>query len=417
MLSKPLRPPFIEQPCLPKEETPVAEPPVLTYTTYFKESICLKSYKLPELKQVAKYYGLRLTGSKPLIIERIIEHYNKEQYARKIQKLFRGNIVRHMLRLRGDAFYNRKLCVNDSDFVTLEPLNEIEDKDFFSYTDSKSFIYGFSLTSLIQCMSSQSKLTNPYNRENMNGKITNNIKSLYAINKIVFADKTLPIKNKSKPYEKYRQSRTRSQTDSLRNQLHQTNRAPASFNELFNVATQPYANSPSDMDHTLYMSLYLNRNYVLTDDSRPRLNRITTSRQNSIGKRTQDLFMEIDFLGNYTQSTWFINLQHRDYIRFYRCICEIWNYRGQISSETKMNICPFFTNPMASMISMHSNSIYECSIEQVQSICLGVMENLIYSGVDEEYRKLGALHVLSALTIVSPQARMAMPWLYESLTL
>jgi hypothetical protein len=43
------------------------------------------------------------------------------------------------------------------------------------------------------------------------------------------------------------------------------------------------------------------------------------------------------------------------------------------------------------------------------------MENLIYSGIDEEYRKIGALHVLSALTLVSSPARIAMPWLYESI--
>ena len=43
------------------------------------------------------------------------------------------------------------------------------------------------------------------------------------------------------------------------------------------------------------------------------------------------------------------------------------------------------------------------------------MENLIYSSVDIEYRKIGALHSLTALTVVSHGARRALPWLYESL--
>jgi hypothetical protein len=42
------------------------------------------------------------------------------------------------------------------------------------------------------------------------------------------------------------------------------------------------------------------------------------------------------------------------------------------------------------------------------------MENMVYSGVDEEYRKIGCFHALSALTIVSYPARAALPWLYES---
>ena len=40
---------------------------------------------------------------------------------------------------------------------------------------------------------------------------------------------------------------------------------------------------------------------------------------------------------------------------------------------------------------------------------------MVYTGVDVEYKTLGALHVLSVLTIVNYSAREAMPWLYESL--
>jgi hypothetical protein len=40
---------------------------------------------------------------------------------------------------------------------------------------------------------------------------------------------------------------------------------------------------------------------------------------------------------------------------------------------------------------------------------------MVYTGIDVEYQKLGALHVLSVLTIVSMDARRNMMWLYESL--
>jgi len=43
------------------------------------------------------------------------------------------------------------------------------------------------------------------------------------------------------------------------------------------------------------------------------------------------------------------------------------------------------------------------------------MENMVYGTRDIEYRKLGALHLLSILTVVSEEARQSMPWLYESI--
>jgi hypothetical protein len=39
---------------------------------------------------------------------------------------------------------------------------------------------------------------------------------------------------------------------------------------------------------------------------------------------------------------------------------------------------------------------------------------MVFTGIDIEYRKIGALHVLSALTTVNLEARLAMPWLYDS---
>ena len=39
---------------------------------------------------------------------------------------------------------------------------------------------------------------------------------------------------------------------------------------------------------------------------------------------------------------------------------------------------------------------------------------MIYAAIDEEYAKIGALHCLTALTIVSQPARNALPWLWES---
>ena len=55
------------------------------------------------------------------------------------------------------------------------------------------------------------------------------------------------------------------------------------------------------------------------------------------------------------------------------------------------------------------------ALGRIQNGCLTIFENLIYTGIDEDHRKLGAFHALSALTVVSRDARQSMPWLYESL--
>jgi hypothetical protein len=43
------------------------------------------------------------------------------------------------------------------------------------------------------------------------------------------------------------------------------------------------------------------------------------------------------------------------------------------------------------------------------------MEYMVMDGVDEDSRKLGGMYVLTALTLVSREARVAFPWLYEGI--
>jgi hypothetical protein len=41
-------------------------------------------------------------------------------------------------------------------------------------------------------------------------------------------------------------------------------------------------------------------------------------------------------------------------------------------------------------------------------------EILVYSGIDNEHKKLGSMYFLSGLTLVSVNARNQIPWLYEN---
>jgi hypothetical protein len=125
--------------------------------------------------------------------------------------------------------------------------------------------------------------------------------------------------------------------------------------------------------------------------------------------------MEINQLGNYTDALWFSSLELRDYIKLYRTLYEIWNYRAQLSIEMKRKIC-VFGNPFLNIF-IERTYYNDLSLARIKEACLIVFENLVYSGIDIEHRKIGTMHALSALTIVSLSARNAMPWLYESVNI
>ena len=60
-------------------------------------------------------------------------------------------------------------------------------------------------------------------------------------------------------------------------------------------------------------------------------------------------------------------------------------------------------------------NISELTTEQLMSRCLCVMEDMVYTGIEHQYKTIGSIHVLSVLTVRNRDARSNMPWLYESL--
>jgi hypothetical protein len=140
---------------------------------------------------------------------------------------------------------------------------------------------------------------------------------------------------------------------------------------------------------------------------------MTLLQERPLEERIESIFMEIDQLGNYTQSSWFSNLNREEYIRLYRNLYEIWFYRGQISQELRRQIC-VLTDPFREIQQRRLN-LREISGEFIKDACLRVFEYMVLTGIDVEHRKIGALHALTALTVVSREARVAMPYLYESL--
>ena len=341
---------------------------ILSYSEYIKNQHTIHKYKVPELKSIAKNLRLLITGSKPILIERIKTHFDKFSKCVHIQKMFRGFIVRKSFQLRGDAFKNTSICVNNTDFFTLEPLENIDFELFYSYKDSKDFHYGFNICSLIKLMKNKNNILNPYNREIFSKNTIVDIISLYKKIYLLFPKILEP--------------------DDILIEKPRTNEF---FNHVITVINN-------------------NNEVQLLQEIQNNIQRV---REKSIHVRMNELFMEIDQLGNYTNSEWFVILELRDYVKLYRTLYDIWNYRAQLSDTMKRKIC-MIGNPFANIF-LERTYYQDLSFSRIRDACLIVFENLVYCGIDIEHRKIGTMHALSALTVVSLGARNAMPWLYESI--
>ena len=137
---------------------------------------------------------------------------------------------------------------------------------------------------------------------------------------------------------------------------------------------------------------------------------IDTKRQNPINRRIIEIFMEIDQLGHYTNSSWFNSLNIIELKRFILSLREIWVYRANIIDRIKFRIYPF-GDPFNNIIEI----LNQDNIDDVLRSCVSIIENLVLSAPDIDDRKLSTLFVLSALTRVSLSARRQLSWLYESI--
>ena len=324
---------------------------ILKWNEYFDNNVQLKKYKIPQLKEIAKDNKLKISGTKPVLIERITIHFNKIKNIVKIQSIFRMYLVKMTTKMRGIALKDTSICVNICDFYTLEPLKNISYFDFFSYTDSNNFTYGFDINSLMILFKKPGNVKNPYDRNKIPFDVIKNVSIISKLTKYF-------------------------------------------FNKLHNIKY-------------IYNEPITQRENILE--------KMRTIRNKDTNNRIEELFYEIDNLGNYSSSSWFKNLSCDNYFHLLKYIYEIWSYRANIPTTTKRKICPYF-NPFQD--GLENVNLRDCHVnentELMQRCCLVVMENMIYTGINNEYKQIAAMHILSALTLVSDGARGSLPWLYES---
>lgn len=149
-------------------------------------AIIKNNYSVQQLKMICRHYKQKLSGNKDEVQNRILFYMLRSCDINIIQNAWRKHIIKKYHRLRGPAIVNRKLCVNDTDFCSMDNLDSISYAQFFSYKDVDDKIYGFDITSLFTLLSKGNlNTTNPYNRKIFPRKIRKKINSILRIARIM----------------------------------------------------------------------------------------------------------------------------------------------------------------------------------------------------------------------------------------
>ena len=376
---------------LPEEEISINNYELLLCNDY--------DYKVIDLKKMCNkiqrdygYKKIKTTGTKVEMKQNIYNFYNQTFYCIKIQLKFKSHLYRKMAMLRGPALKNRELCINETDFYTLDPIREIPDTQFYSYEEmcgEKVCCYGFDIASICNLILNDNGVdsvanlnhrliwtesSNPYNRSVIPHNITRNIL------KIIKLDRILNGKKENDNGKKKNNKKTTLASNNTSN----VEGGEGTFGANGNIVIE----LPQD----------------------------TLTPQQRYHQNVLQLFQNINLLGHYSEQDWFLHLTYQQHITFLRELMDIWNYRAELSYNARAAIYPPHGNPFPQHVMgwlTHQFYAY-LTVENIISINMTIIERLTTTAMQESYRCLGANFVLCALTLVSIPAREALPWLYQS---
>jgi hypothetical protein len=303
------------------------------------------NYNLTQLMMIKKKYKLKINKNKNkkdinLYIYCFLYY---SVYALKIQKLFRGHLLRQKLTYHGpmDALKNHNLCINKTDFLSMDDLETISNSNFFCFCDDEGFIYGFDILTFYNLLytnkTKNENIKNPYNNQLINATIIEKFERLILISRLL----KIPLITEIK---------------------------------------------------------HVNNNI---------------SEKKAVEMKTLEIFHNIDLLGNYSNTKWFLDLNKRQLIFFIRGLINIWG--SNLSQENQILMCPPHGNPFINLPSNVFNVLNAIeNIYKIKMIILNVLDNIINNNATNEYKAIGAYYILAALSLVNPEVATALPWLHQA---
>jgi len=124
-----------------------------------------------------------------------------------------------------------------------------------------------------------------------------------------------------------------------------------------------------------------------------------------------DICQKIELLGFYVDIKWFNHLSKYNIVIFIKELYDIWHYRAGLSNEMKRTICPPLGNPF---IEISINNLYPLNEIQIKKKYISIINKMINTNADNSNQYLAACYILQALTLVSNDAALNLPWLYQT---
>jgi hypothetical protein len=341
----------------------LARPEQINDTSYIEISKKdLTKSKIPELKKYAKELKIKVSGNKGELHTRIKQHIKQMINAVTIQRNVRGHFIRKWIKMKG----TRDNCVNDTDFYTLEPLEEIPYLYYIQHTDA-THNYGFNIKSLCTLATKNSKFENPYNRENLKSPFGIKMINVIKLTNVLFPG------------------------NDLMKEISLLHDGKDTTNILSNLSQQRRVRNNINLHEQAFFTHY----QIL--------------QQMPFDRRVTDLFMHIDTLGNYTHQDWLMELPTDKLYFLIVKVNQLWHI---LPDDLRKRICPYMSPFSHGTIGVLPER--DLPVQTNREIVIKIAEVLVYSGIDNEHKQLGAMYFLTGLTLVSPNARSQMPWLYDN---
>jgi hypothetical protein len=144
------------------------------------------NYKVKFLKEMCRHYKQKISGNKHELVVRLYNHLRLSSSIVKVQRVWKKYLLKVYNKLRGPGRFNRKLCVNETDFFTMEDIASVPFSDIYTYRDKKGQVYAFEITSIFNLFKKgTSRTTNPYNRDPFPTHVRDDLKRILQISKVL----------------------------------------------------------------------------------------------------------------------------------------------------------------------------------------------------------------------------------------
>ena len=286
----------------------------------------------------------------------------------KLQRYIKKSLKLYNKKIHGPAYINRSLCVNDSDFFTLDELKDIPNNEFISFTDEKGFVYGFHIDSITQLiLKSDENYFEQFNKKIKNKHIIINN------NKIKLCYQQF-IKLLYNHYNKIK-------------------------------IINPYTRFIIDGTIKLnVLKLYARKEYNIN-----KIEEIVeiVDIKTSVRNKCLNIFQKIDFHGYQTDINWLYDQNNNILKIFYKKLALLWNFEFGLNNEARYKISKshnIFVNLHDIMISkIDKYTLLDKILEPVNAI--------VSNGETDADKQSGCIIILYALAFINNRCILANPWL------